>query len=241
MDLSACSSRWSASSSPCSRRNSSPAPWTLPPRMDYPCDPDKLARVFDNLLRNACHYSTPGTEVQIDIRIQISGVETGASIVLTFHNEGRTIPPEKLERIFDQFFRLDSSPRHPHGGARALAWPSPRRLWSSTGGPSPPGAGTTKWSSRSPCPRRGGRGISMDSAALLFAGWKETMIWTCLQGHMGTVVTDGRTPPESALCAVGGFLFSGREARPGAGPPDGPPHSGPPHPGLGACAPVCLW
>ena len=32
----------------------------LPPRMDYPCDPDKLARVFDNLLRNACHYSTPG-------------------------------------------------------------------------------------------------------------------------------------------------------------------------------------
>ena len=47
----------------------------------------------------------------------------------------------------------------------------------------------------------------MDSAAPLFAGWKETMIWTCLQGHMGTVVTDGRTPPESALCAVGDFCF----------------------------------
>ena len=83
----------------------------LPARMDYPCDPDKLARVFDNLLRNACHYSTPGTEVQI------SGVETGASIVLTFHNEGRTIPPEKLERIFDQFFRLDSSRATRTGGA----------------------------------------------------------------------------------------------------------------------------
>ena len=47
----------------------------------------------------------------------------------------------------------------------------------------------------------------MDSAAPLFAGWRETMIWTCLQGHMGTVVTDGRTPPESALCAVGDFCF----------------------------------
>ena len=47
----------------------------------------------------------------------------------------------------------------------------------------------------------------MDSAAPLFAGWKETMVWTCLQGHMGTVVTDGRTPPESALCAVGDFCF----------------------------------
>ena len=83
----------------------------LPPRMDYPCDPDKLARVFDNLLRNACHYSTPGTEVQI------SGAETGASIILSFHNEGRTIPPEKLERIFEQFFRLDSSRATRTGGA----------------------------------------------------------------------------------------------------------------------------
>ena len=83
----------------------------LPARMDYPCDPDKLARVFDNLLRNACHYGTPGTKVQI------SGVETDASIVLTFHNEGRTIPPEKLERIFDQFFRLDSSRATRTGGA----------------------------------------------------------------------------------------------------------------------------
>ena len=83
----------------------------LPARMDYPCDPDKLARVFDNLLRNACHYSTPGTNVQI------SGAETDTSIVLTFHNEGRTIPPEKLERIFDQFFRLDSSRASRTGGA----------------------------------------------------------------------------------------------------------------------------
>lgn len=83
----------------------------LPARMDYPCDPDKLARVFDNLLRNACHYSTPGTN------IQISGAETDTSIVLTFHNEGRTIPPEKLERIFDQFFRLDSSRATRTGGA----------------------------------------------------------------------------------------------------------------------------
>ena len=83
----------------------------LPARMDYPCDPDKLARVFDNLLRNACHYSTPGTNVQI------SGAETDTSIVLSFHNEGRTIPPEKLERIFDQFFRLDSSRATRTGGA----------------------------------------------------------------------------------------------------------------------------
>ena len=47
----------------------------------------------------------------------------------------------------------------------------------------------------------------MDSAAPLFAGWEKTMVRTCLQGHMGTVTTDGGTPPRSALCAVGDFCF----------------------------------
>lgn len=47
----------------------------------------------------------------------------------------------------------------------------------------------------------------MHSAAPLFFGWEETMIKTCLQGHMGQVQTDGRNPPESALCAVGDFCF----------------------------------
>ena len=83
----------------------------LPPHMDYPCDPDKMARVFDNLLRNACHYSIPGTE------IHISGTMTEQGIILNFQNEGRTIPPEKLARIFEQFFRLDSSRATRSGGA----------------------------------------------------------------------------------------------------------------------------
>lgn len=42
---------------------------------------------------------------------------------------------------------------------------------------------------------------------VLFDGWEETMVWTCLQGHMGQVVTEGGPPPASALCAVGDFCF----------------------------------
>ena len=83
----------------------------LPPRLEYSCDPDKMARVFDNLLRNACHYSYPDTEVEIAVV-----VESGAA-VLTFRNSGRTIPPEKLDRIFEQFFRLDESRASRTGGA----------------------------------------------------------------------------------------------------------------------------
>ena len=83
----------------------------LPPRLEYSCDPDKMARVFDNLLRNACHYSYLDTEVEI-----AAVVESGAA-VLTFRNSGRTIPPEKLDRIFEQFFRLDESRASRTGGA----------------------------------------------------------------------------------------------------------------------------
>lgn len=83
----------------------------LPPRLEYDCDPDKMARVLDNLLRNACHYSTPGTQVDITARKEEDG------IVLTFHNFGHTIPPEKLDRLFEQFFRLDESRASRTGGA----------------------------------------------------------------------------------------------------------------------------
>ena len=39
------------------------------------------------------------------------------AIVLTFTNQGTTILPEKLERIFERFFRLDSSRATRTGGA----------------------------------------------------------------------------------------------------------------------------
>ena len=83
----------------------------LPPKLPCACDPDKLARVLDNLLRNACHYSTPGTEVTI------TAAAEGDTAVLTVENAGRTISPEKLARIFEQFYRLDESRASRTGGA----------------------------------------------------------------------------------------------------------------------------
>lgn len=82
-----------------------------PQDITYLCDPDKLQRVLDNLLRNAVSYSYPGRE----IRIRLSARET--ELCLQVKNEGRTIPPDKLERIFDQFFRLDSARTSRSGGA----------------------------------------------------------------------------------------------------------------------------
>lgn len=75
------------------------------------CDSDKLERVFDNLIRNAVNYSYPETP----IRLSLTPVREYAEICV--ENRGRTIPPEKLDRIFDQFFRLDSSRSSATGGA----------------------------------------------------------------------------------------------------------------------------
>ena len=85
------------------------------PKLHYSCDPDKLARVFDNLLRNASYYSLPDSTVEIAGRIE------AGKIVLTFSNAGKNIPQEKLDRIFEQFFRLDSSRATRTGGAGWLS------------------------------------------------------------------------------------------------------------------------
>ena len=73
-------------------------------------DPEKLARVFNNVLKNAASYSTANTEIIISAQ----EVENGVKIV--FQNEGETIPPEKLERLFDRFYRVDESRRSQTGG-----------------------------------------------------------------------------------------------------------------------------
>lgn len=77
----------------------------------FDCDPDKMARVFDNLLRNACSYSLEGSE------IQITGTLEEGKIRLVFVNAGREIPQERLDRVFEQFFRLDASRSTGSGGA----------------------------------------------------------------------------------------------------------------------------
>ena len=43
------------------------------------------------------------------------------------------------------------------------------------------------------------------NAAGLFAGWQETMVWSCLQGVMGRVYGDDGENPVSAMALLGDF------------------------------------
>ena len=74
-------------------------------------DGEKLARVFNNILKNAIAYSYPGTGIAVEC-----GISRGnAQIVIS--NRGRTIPAHKLDTIFEKFFRLDDARATNTGGA----------------------------------------------------------------------------------------------------------------------------
>jgi len=79
--------------------------------MTLRCDVDQMQRVLDNLLRNAVNYSFEGGT------IRIGAAWEGDDMKIRFSNRGNTIPKEKLERIFEQFYRLDSARSSRSGGA----------------------------------------------------------------------------------------------------------------------------
>lgn len=97
--------------SPILSEHSLAAKVNIQPDVDLLCDPDKLERVFDNLLRNAVNYSYPDSEIEFEMTADDSVV------TVTCKNRGRTIPREKLDRIFEQFFRVDSARQSKTGGA----------------------------------------------------------------------------------------------------------------------------
>ena len=74
-------------------------------------DSDKIARVFDNLLKNAVNYSYENTVIRIGARIRRD------KVIIKFRNKSDIISPEKLQRLFEKFYRADSSRGTSTGGS----------------------------------------------------------------------------------------------------------------------------
>lgn len=83
----------------------------IAPDIEIVGDADKLARAFDNLIRNAANYSYTGTEILLFAQVE----DDVAKIMI--RNHGKTIPPDKLEHIFEQFYRADAARSSVTGGA----------------------------------------------------------------------------------------------------------------------------
>lgn len=82
-----------------------------PETVEVIADSDKLARVFNNVLKNAVTYSDPDS--QIHIRVE----ELANNVQIVFENQGAEIPQLKLNAIFDKFYRLDSARSTNTGGS----------------------------------------------------------------------------------------------------------------------------
>jgi CheY-like chemotaxis protein/two-component sensor histidine kinase len=73
-------------------------------------DPDRLQQVMTNLLSNAIKFSPASSQVTVSIERLLDGV------TISVRDNGRGIPKDKLESIFDRFQQVDASDARQKGG-----------------------------------------------------------------------------------------------------------------------------
>ena len=104
-------------------------------------DPDRLAQVLSNLVRNAINYTPEGGVVSI--RLEEGGPER---VELAVSDTGVGIASEDLPRVFERFFRADTS-RSRNSGGFGLGLSIAKELIEAMGGgmtaTSEPGLGST--------------------------------------------------------------------------------------------------
>ncbi|MBI3761493.1 MAG: response regulator [Chloroflexi bacterium] len=71
-----------------------------------------IARVFDEYLSNAIKFSPQGGQVTLRVRDVGDG-----TVEVMVADSGIGIPPDKLPRVFDRFYQVDSSTTRKFGGA----------------------------------------------------------------------------------------------------------------------------
>lgn len=76
-------------------------------------DPEKMERIFFNLISNAIKYTPDNGRIDVAYHIQ------GEDLVIMFSDTGIGIPSDDLTNIFERFFQIDKV--HPHGSGIGLS------------------------------------------------------------------------------------------------------------------------
>jgi PAS domain S-box-containing protein len=82
-----------------------------PASADLLGDTDRIVQTLTNLLGNAIKFSPPHTTVTV------SGAASGAEFVFCVSDQGRGVPEEKLNAIFERFSQVDASDSRDKGGS----------------------------------------------------------------------------------------------------------------------------
>ncbi|MGP8259187.1 MAG: PAS domain S-box protein [Acidobacteriaceae bacterium] len=104
-------------------------------------DPDRILQVLANLISNAIKFSPPGTEIHM--RARRSEIDEAE---IQVRDQGRGIPEDKLDSIFERFLQVDASDSRAMGGTglglsicRSIITQHRGRIWAT----STPGKGST--------------------------------------------------------------------------------------------------
>lgn len=93
-------------------------------------DADKIIKIYGNLLSNALKFTPRGGSVAVSLDTVRDDDAGGNALKISVRNTGRRIPADKLEKIFERYYRLECSATDASGNcgtgiglyyARALA------------------------------------------------------------------------------------------------------------------------
>lgn len=74
-------------------------------------DPDRLRQLFNNVLENAMRYTDAGGQ------LVVAATEDGGMARLDFQDTEPGVPEDRLERLFERFYRVEGSRSRATGGA----------------------------------------------------------------------------------------------------------------------------
>ena len=82
----------------------------IPNPLMIEADPEKLGRVFNNLVSNAFKYGNGASYIRIDAR------QENDMVVVKVANDGTPIPEKALDHLFERFYRAETSRSRATGG-----------------------------------------------------------------------------------------------------------------------------
>ena len=83
---------------------------TTPSPLMIDADPEKLGRVFSNLVANGIKYGHGASYIKLNAQ------QHGDNVVVTVANDGEPIPKESIAHLFERFYRVEASRSKATGG-----------------------------------------------------------------------------------------------------------------------------
>ncbi|QQO42571.1 HAMP domain-containing histidine kinase [Limosilactobacillus fermentum] len=81
-----------------------------PTPLSITADPEKLGRLFSNLVANALKYGHGASYIHVTAK------QLGEKVVITVADDGEKIPAESVKHLFERFYRVESSRNKATGG-----------------------------------------------------------------------------------------------------------------------------